>query len=74
MLFRGGLEILGRNTHPDYIDFAYYEFTVSVANATADINITSHEMCPITLVHSVLAFFFSLALLGLTINILAGLV
>lgn len=71
---RGGLEILGTNTHPDYLDFAYYAFTVAVANATADINITSREMRRITLVHSVLSFFFNLALLGLTINITAGLV
>ncbi len=71
---RGGLEIIGSNPHPDYLDFAYYAFTVGVANATADINITSREMRRITLVHSILAFFFNLALLGLTINISAGLV
>ena len=72
--FRGGLEFPGSNTHPDYLDFAYYSFTVGVATATADINITSREMRRITLVHSVLSFFFNLALLGLTINISAGLV
>jgi uncharacterized membrane protein len=71
---RGGLEILGSDTHPDYLDFAYYAFTIAVANATADINITSREMRRITLVHSVLSFFFNLALLGLTINIAASLI
>ncbi len=71
---RGGLEIVNDNGHPDYLDFAYYAFTVAVANATADINITSNRMRRITLGHSILSFFFNLALLGLTINITAGLV
>lgn len=71
---RGGLEIIGSTAHPDYLDFAYYSFTVGVANATADINITSRHMRRITLAHSILSFFFNLALLGLTINIAAGLV
>ena len=71
---RGGLEILGSDMHPDYLDFAYYAFTIAVANATADVNITSREMRRITLVHSVLSFYFNLALLGLTINIAASLI
>jgi len=71
---RGGLEIIGLTDYPDYLDFAYYAFTVGVANATADINITSRQMRRITLAHSILSFFFNLALLGLTINIAAGLI
>lgn len=71
---RGGLEIVGVTECPDYIDFAYYAFTVGVANATADINITSRKMRRITLAHSILSFFFNMALLGLTINIAAGLI
>ena len=71
---RGGLEIIGLADYPDYLDFAYYAFTVGVANATADINITSRQMRRITLAHSILSFFFNLALLGLTINIAAGLI
>ena len=70
---RGGLEIVGVADYPDYTDFAYYAFTVGVANATADINITSRKMRHITLVHSILSFFFNMALLGLTINIAASL-
>ena len=71
---RGGLEIINSMEHPDYLDFAYYAFTVGVANATADINVTSQRMRRITLGHSILSFFFNLALLGLTINITAGLI
>jgi uncharacterized membrane protein len=71
---RGGLEIIGLADYPDYLDFAYYAFTVGVANATADINISSRQMRRITLAHSILSFFFNMALLGLTINIAAGLI
>ena len=71
---RGGLEIIGSADYPDYLDFAYYAFTIGVANATADINITSSQMRRITLAHSILSFFFNLAILGLTINIAAGLI
>ena len=71
---RGGLEIIGVADYPDYTDFAYYAFTVGVANATADINIRSRNMRHITLTHSILSFFFNMALLGLTINIAASLI
>ena len=71
---RGGLEFIGLVDYPDYLDFAYYSFTIGVATATSDINTTSRQMRRITLAHSILAFFFNLALLGLTINIAAGLI
>ena len=71
---RGGLQFLGIADFPAYKDFVYYAFTIGVATATADVNITSSQMRQITLVHSVLSFFFNMALLGLTINIAAGLI
>jgi uncharacterized membrane protein len=71
---RGGLEFFGLNEYPDYLDFAYFSFTIGVANATSDVNVTSSLMRRLILVHSVLAFFFNIAVLGLTINIAAGLI
>ena len=71
---RGDLEFIGLVDYPDYLDFAYYSFTIGVATATSDVNTTSRQMRRITLAHSILAFFFNLALLGLTINIAAGLI
>lgn len=71
---RGGLEFFGLNEYPDYLDFAYFSFTIGVANATSDVNVTSSLMRRLILVHSVLAFFFNMAVLGLTINIAAGLI
>lgn len=71
---RGGLQFLGIAEFPTYVDFVYFAFTIGVATATADVNIASGHMRKIALVHSVLAFFFNMALLGLTINIAAGLI
>jgi uncharacterized membrane protein len=70
---RGGLGIPGLEDLPDYIDFLYFSFVIGVASATADINITSRTIRRAALVHCIVAFFFNLAILGLTINIVAGL-
>ena len=71
---RGGLEFVGADKPPDYFDFAYYSFTVGCSTATSDVNVTSRHMRHITLAHSILSFFYNMALLGLTINIAAGLI
>jgi uncharacterized membrane protein len=71
---RGGLDIPGSDDCPDYLDFLYFSFVIGVASATADINIASRSIRRVALVHCVLAFFFNLAILGLTINIAAGLI
>jgi uncharacterized membrane protein len=71
---RGGLEFIGAKLPPDYFDFTYYAFTIGCSTATSDVNVTSRHMRHITLVHSILSFFFNMALLGLTINIAAGLI
>ena len=71
---RGGLEFVGADKPPDYFDFVYYAFTVGCSTATSDVNVTSRHMRHITIVHSVLSFFYNMALLGLTINIAAGMI
>jgi uncharacterized membrane protein len=59
---------------PDYWDFLYFSFTIAVAVQTSDVSVTSRTMRKLVLGHSVLAFFFNLLILGLSINIAAGLV
>jgi len=71
---RGGLEFVSAEEPPDYFDFAYYAFTIGCSTATSDINVTSKHIRRTTLIHSVFSFFFNMALLGLTINIAAGLI
>jgi uncharacterized membrane protein len=59
---------------PDYWDFLYFSFTISVAVQTSDISVMTRGMRKLVLAHSVLNFFFNLVILGLSINIAAGLI
>nr|WP_314541277.1 DUF1345 domain-containing protein [uncultured Massilia sp.] len=59
---------------PNYWDFLYFSFTISVAVQTSDVTIISRRMRKLVLGHSVLAFFFNLVILGLSINIAASVV
>lgn len=68
----GGVEFPG-DAHPDYWDFLYFAFTIGVAAATADCNITSRAIRRVATVQGVVAFFYNLAILGLFVNVAAGL-
>ena len=57
---------------PDYWDFLYFSFTISVAAQTSDIAVLSRTMRKAVLAQSVLSFFFNAAILGLSINIAAS--
>jgi uncharacterized membrane protein len=59
---------------PDYWDFLYFSFTISVAVQTSDVSVMTRGMRKLVLGHSVLNFFFNLVILGLSINIAAGLI
>jgi uncharacterized membrane protein len=59
---------------PDYMDFLYQAATVAVTGATSDVEISSPLIRRITLAHCVVSFFLNMAVLGLTINIIAGLI
>lgn len=63
-----------RALEPNYWDFLYFSFTISVAVQTSDVSITARPMRQLVLGHSVLAFFFNLAILGLSVNIAASVV
>ena len=70
---RGGLRFPATPL-PDYSDFLYFSFVIGCATATADIDICSNPMRRIALLHGVIAFFFNVTVLALTINIAAGLI
>jgi uncharacterized membrane protein len=63
-----------RRLKPGYWDFLYFSFTIAVASQTADVSLRSTEARRTALAHSVLSFFFNLAVLGLSVNIAASLV
>ena len=60
-----------RGKEPDYLDFAYYSFVVGMTSQVSDVAVTSRSMRRLTLVHSVLSFVFNMAVLALSINIIA---
>ena len=59
---------------PDYWDFLYFSFTIAVAVQTSDICVVTRAMRKAVLAQSLLSFFFNAAVLGLSINIAAGLI
>lgn len=63
-----------QESNPDYWDFLYFSFTIAVAAQTSDVIVMSHAMRKLVLGQCVLSFFFNLVVLGLSINIAAGLI
>jgi uncharacterized membrane protein len=66
-----GLAFPGR-ADPDYWDFLYYSFVIGMTFQVSDVQIEHHRLRRIALAHGVLAFFFNVVILALTINIIAG--
>jgi uncharacterized membrane protein len=58
---------------PNYIDFAYYAFTVGMTFQVADTNITLRSIRRTTLHHALLSYLFGSVLLGVVINVVATL-
>ena len=67
----GGLDFPGTD-EPSFADFAYFSFTLGVALQTSDVTICSAKMRNLVTVHCVVAFFFNLGVLALTINVLGS--
>ncbi len=59
---------------PDYWDFLYFSFTIAIAAQTSDVVIMSRAMRKAVTAQSILSFLFNVAIIGLSINIAAGLV
>jgi uncharacterized membrane protein len=68
---RGGLIFPGGEP-PGYVDFLYYAYVIGLASQTADVSTASRGMRVLTAVHGTLAFFYNLAIIGLTVNIASG--
>ena len=68
-----GLVFPGR-PEPDYWDFLYFSFVVGMTFQVSDVQIEDHSLRRDVLSHGVLAFFFNVIIMALTINIIAGLI
>lgn len=60
--------------NPDYWDFLYFSFTIAVAAQTSDVTVMSRSMRKAVLAQSVLSFVFNAAIIGMSINLAAGLI
>lgn len=67
------LQFPGHSEAMDYWDFLYFSFTVAVAAQTSDVTVISSRLRRLVLVQSVLSFLFNAAIIGLSINLAAGL-
>ena len=69
----GGLKFPGTHV-PDYWDFAYFSFVVAMTCQVSDVAITSKIIRRVVNIQGVISFFFNLAILALTINMISNLV
>ncbi|CAM3188737.1 hypothetical protein BZK31_04695 [Pseudomonas floridensis] len=67
------LSFAGGEKNPDYWDFLYFSFTLSVAVQTSDVGVATPQMRRIVLAQSLICFVFNTAILGFSINIAASL-
>ncbi|MCD9032950.1 DUF1345 domain-containing protein [Luteimonas sp. Y-2-2-4F] len=66
-----GLDFPGKE-EPDYWDFAYFALVIGMTFQVSDVQVTSRYLRRIALMHSVIAFFFNMFVIAVTVNILGG--
>nr|WP_262895444.1 DUF1345 domain-containing protein [Hymenobacter properus] len=69
----GGLEFPGQEPEPDYLDFAYFAFTIGMAAQTADVTIPGRRQRRTALLHAFISFSFNTAIVALSISAIGGL-
>lgn len=57
---------------PDYWDFAYFATVIGMTFQVSDVQITSKYLRRVVLLHSVIAFFFNVFIIAVTVNIVAS--
>ncbi|MFC5438010.1 DUF1345 domain-containing protein [Rhodanobacter umsongensis] len=57
---------------PDYWDFVYFSTVIGMTFQVSDVQITSDYLRRVVLLHSVIAFFFNVFIIAITVNIVAG--
>jgi uncharacterized membrane protein len=66
-----GLDFPGTE-QPDYWDFVYFAIVIGMCFQVSDVQITSRYLRRVVLLHSVIAFFFNVFIIAITVNIVAG--
>ncbi|GAA4309864.1 DUF1345 domain-containing protein [Compostibacter hankyongensis] len=68
----GGLEF-PEEPKPDFVDFAYFSFTLGMTFQVSDVEISSRHIRRLALWHGLLSFGYNATIIALTVNIVAGL-
>jgi uncharacterized membrane protein len=68
----GGLDFPSTDK-PDYWDFVYFSFVIGMCFQTSDVSVCSRPMRHLTLLHSVVAFFFNVFILAISVSVVGGL-
>jgi uncharacterized membrane protein len=68
---RKGLRFPGDSPEPDYWDFSYFAFVIAMTFQVSDVQVTSKQMRRLALVHGLIAFFFNIAVVALSVNLVA---
>ncbi|MDO5622336.1 MAG: DUF1345 domain-containing protein [Paracoccus sp. (in: a-proteobacteria)] len=63
-----GLDFQQAGLQPGIWDFLYYSFTIGMTAQTADVTVNSTRLRRVTLIHSVLAFFYNTVLVALAVS------
>ena len=61
------------DNQPDYWDFVYFSFVVGMTFQVSDVAVTQKSVRRMVVAHGTLSFFFSTAIVAMTVNIAAGL-
>ncbi len=72
----GGLEFpsaFGHGFRPDYWDFIYFSFVIGMCFQTSDVTVSSRHMRHLVLLHSVVAFFFNVFILAISVSVVGNL-
>ena len=68
---QSGLDFPG-NADPDYWDFVYFAFVIGMTFQVSDVQINARTIRRVALVQSLIAFFFNVIVIALSVNIVAG--
>jgi uncharacterized membrane protein len=66
-----GLDFPG-DDEPDYWDFAYFAVVIGMTFQVSDVQVTSRYLRRMVLIHGVIAFFFNVFIIAVSVNIVAG--
>jgi uncharacterized membrane protein len=72
-LRKSGLKFPGED-QPDYWDFIYFAFVIGMTFQVSDVAVTHKSIRRIVVAHGALSFFFTAAIISMTVNIAANII